>query len=134
MFSDHIHSLPLIVFAVFTVALFVFLVVAWSILGVLRLTKKESVTYKRMPLVLVSLHVVSALAVIFTIYLTQQIVGGCIDATKKSAPEPCYDLNEWNWGWLGIVIPAEVALISLVFLSYAFRPSKRTRNERFRRP
>jgi hypothetical protein len=134
MFSDHIHSLPLVVFVVFTLTLIAFLLVAWSILGVLRLTKKRSVTYRRMPLALTSMYVLSALAVIFTIYLTQQIVGGCIDATKKSAPEPCYDLNEWNWGWLGIVIPAAAALISLIFLTYAFRPSKRMKSERFRRP
>jgi|GEM_PF-3382733 len=134
MFSDHVHSLPLVIFVVFTLALFVFLLVAWSILGVLRLMEKGSVTYKRMPLVLTSMYVLSALAVIFAIYLMQQVIGGCIDATKKSTPEPCYDLNEWNWGWLGIVIPAAIALISLVFLAYAFRPSKRTRNERSQRP
>lgn len=125
MFSDTIHTAPLIVFSIFTVVLTVSVLVAWSIIGVLRLTKKGSVSYKRTPFLLTSLYALSALAVIFTIYVAQQALGGCVDATRHTNPEPCYDLNEWNWGWLGVALPAGVAFISLIFLAFAFRPSKR---------
>lgn len=127
MFSETIHAIPLIIFSILAVVLVLFVLVSWGVIGVLSLTKKGSVTYKRTPFLLTGLYALSALAIIFTIYVVQQAVGGCVDATRHSKPEPCYDLNEWNWGWSGILLTAGVTLFSLIMLAIAFPPFKRRR-------
>lgn len=117
----HIHTPLLLVFVIVTAVLTLGIITAW-VWALVQKLRGVKISYKTHGKFLTITYVLMCVAIIYLIILIQQFVVGCADVSKDSIHQKCYDLNEFNWGWLSVALVAVIGVVSVVMLLIAFHP------------